>query len=541
MTTPVLRRFGALAASVALFTSVATMADPANATPAATPLSTGADWVAAQLTNGIVHDNQYNFDDVGGSINAAYDLKLAGGHASDVASIVTAVGSRITGSTGYIESTEYPTSGPTTTGYYANAAANALVFAQEMGEDPTTYGGTNLVTAVENRIPNDSGAQAGQIADQSIYGNYANTIGQALAARGLATANSPKATEALNFLIDQQCSAGYFRLYPKESNNSWTCQSGIAAGKSPADTDTTSLVIQQLQPLAQTNPQAARALGKAEVWLLNQQHSDGSFGGGPSTPAPNANSTGLAGTVLGNLGDNDAAINAAVWVRQHQVQTTACASALTSQTGAIAYNDAAMKLGESKGIPTTAAGQWRSATFQALPVLQWAPTTGGTLKAAATTGYVQAGKSTNVTVSGLVPGAAACVTSGTAKVSAAAGINGSATVGVLMPAGTATRTVAVNDGTSTANASVKVLAAKVLGLAVPLRPRANQTIRITVSGLAAGEHVTLRYGKIVRSAKATAKGTYTTTISAGPIGKRSLVVTGQFANRRGAKTLTVIR
>lgn len=556
MTTPVLRRLGAVVASAAVVVSATTIAAPANAVTPKTPLNTGADWVAAQLTKGIVHDNQYNFDDVGGSINAAADLKLAGGHANDVAAIVGAVGSRLVGTqtngvSGYIQGAEYASTAPygfVQIGYYANAAANALVFAQTMGQNPATYGGTNLVTAVENRVATTTGADAGKIADDSSYGDYANSIGQALAARGLADAGAaaaPYAASALDFLLKQQCSVGYFRLYwSAGSDSSWTCDSGIAVGKSPADPDTTSLVMQQLEPLAKTDPVVAVALAKAKSWLASRQHSDGSFGGGTSTPAPNANSTGLAGAVLGDLGDTTAARKAAVWIRQHQVQEVApCTSKLSNQTGAIAYDDSALAAGRASGITTTVAGQWRSATFQALPVLKWAPTTGGTFKAVAPTKYVKARTRTNVILRGLVPGSAACVFSGGARAAVAAGINGTATASLLMPAGTGTRVITAKAGNRVAKTTVKVLGAKRLNVKVStLKPHHGRVIVVTVHGLAPRESVLVTYsGKTVHRAHASAKGTFSTRVHAGPVGKHKLVVTGQFANRSASRTLTVVR
>ena len=68
---------------------------------------------------------------------------------------------------------------------YAGPTAKALVYAQASGGTPTSFGGVNLVT----RLESVTGA-SGRIADVSTFGDFANTIGQSFAARGLTTAGS---------------------------------------------------------------------------------------------------------------------------------------------------------------------------------------------------------------------------------------------------------------------------------------------------------------------------------------------------------------
>ena len=71
--TPALGRAGASGAPAA----------PAPADPVAG--STGADWLAGQLTDGLVHNDQYAFDDYGLTIDVALGLAAAGGQDARVA------------------------------------------------------------------------------------------------------------------------------------------------------------------------------------------------------------------------------------------------------------------------------------------------------------------------------------------------------------------------------------------------------------------------------------------------------------------------
>ncbi|MGN6161470.1 MAG: hypothetical protein ACTHOG_07150, partial [Marmoricola sp.] len=66
---------------------------------------------------------------------------------------------------------------------------------------------------------------------------------------------------------------------------------------------------------------------------------------------------------------------------------------------------------------------------------------------------------------------------------------------------------------------------------------------LKVSGLAKGEKLTVTYaGRVIVRSVASSTGTYAHAIPAGSsLGNKALVVTGQFSNRKGSKTITVIR
>ena len=103
---------------------------------------------------------------------------------------------------------------------YAGPLAKAATFARVAKKNPTSYGGINLITRLEERTadattgtaPNTTpNPLAGRISDKSEYGDYANVVGQSYAVRALTLANSAEAGAARDFLLKQQCASGYFR------------------------------------------------------------------------------------------------------------------------------------------------------------------------------------------------------------------------------------------------------------------------------------------------------------------------------------------
>lgn len=539
------RRLGALVAASALTVSGLTLlAEPAQAvTGDDRPKTVGADWLAGQLTNGLMHNPNFGgFDDYGLSIDAGLALDAVGGHASDVQAISTAlagaIGSYVTGD----DFGDTPSS-------YAGATAKAAVFAAAAGDDPTAYGGLDLVTRLEDRVAS-AAPIAGRIEDLSTFGtDYANVIGQAFAVNALDAASSTKAADALAYLLEQQCSAGYFRLYMTEdkSASDQTCEGGRASGASDPDPDVTSTAIRMLLPQIDTSPAAARAIGKAEAWLLGHQHADGSFGGGTSTTGDNANSTGLAAWSLGALGDTDAAEAAAVWVRQHQAdELSSCSNALSGQTGAIGYDSAAVASGRTSGITDTTSDQWRRATAQGLPALAYAPAGAQDLSLTGPTGYTQAGTTATYHVRGAVPGDKVCITGVGTATPAAAGLGGEVAVPIMLPAGTANRTAVVSGREAgTASVVTKVLGAKTLKVTPgSYTKRRGTRLRVVVSGLAPGEQVRLRFrGVTVRSGTATTEGRFVRYIRVGhKLGKARIVAWGEFpVIRHGRAVIRVVR
>jgi hypothetical protein len=536
-----LRRLCALVAVGTLtFAGLTVAGAPAQAaTPDPRPLTIGATWLESQLTGGLIHNQQFDFDDYGLTIDAGLSLAAVGGHATAVDAISTAIAANI-GSY-----TSYP--GHTLAGSIAKAASFALA----AGDDPTAYGGKNLITDLESRVAG-SAPIVGRIQDDFTPGpfesDFANVIGQAFAARALSAEGSGKASDVVSFLLQQQCSAGFFRLYfnPDPAATDQSCDGG-ATGESAPDTDATALTVLQLRALASPPPAVSAAIDDAEAWLLGAQRADGSFGGGASTEAPNTDSTGLAGWVLGVLGDDTAAARAATWVRSHQAdEPTACPNALSNQTGALGYDDAAVAAGRADGITTPTQDQWRRATAPSLPVLQWAPPASSPFDVSGPTGYVQAGTTVGFQVSGAAPGTKVCISGVGAPRTVVAPSSGSFPVSVAMPAGTADHVVvaSVRKGDS-AGFQVRALGATTLRVR-PARDTVHRgaRLRLVVRGLAPGESVTLRVrGVTVRSGNADLDGTFVKRVRPGHrLGKVRIVARGEFpAIRHGRAVVRVVR
>ncbi len=379
---------------------------PAQAAASADPqpAKDAGSWIAGQTTKGLVHNDQYSFDDYGLTIDVGLGLDAAGQQPGTVKQITKALAKNGGAYTGFGSSV------------YAGATAKLLFFALGQGKDPKTYSDVNLLERLEGRVAS-AAPISGRVEDAfdpaDPYGaDYANVIGQAYAAAALSQAKSPRAASATSFLLLQQCKAGFFRLgfNADKTAADQSCDGAAKADRSP-DTDATAIAVIALSELKATSA-TKKAVKQAVAWLGKKQKADGSFGGGTSTEAPNANSTGLAGWALGVSGDDARAAKAATWLRTYQVAAkNPCLVKLKTQVGAVAYDLTAYETARTKGIRTKDADQWRRASAQALPALQWAPKGVGALKASGPAS-VAAGSSFKVTLTGAAPGQRACVVSG---------------------------------------------------------------------------------------------------------------------------------
>lgn len=327
-----------------------------SATPAAgqeSPEATAAaDWLTGQLEDGLLsYQTEYGpFTDYGMSIDAALALTRTGGHDDEVTAVADAVAG---GLSGY---TQFPSGKGTH--HSAGATAKALVLAEEAGQDPTDFGGTDLVADLENLV-----TDSGRIADRYPVENkqdadYANVIGQVYAVRGLAEAGSDEAAAARDYLLDQQCEAGWFRLTFTAAADA-ADQSCDADGSAQPDPDTTALAVIWLSSTEDLDDQTQTAIDAAVAWLAQQQAADGGVGGAQS-PDPNANTTGLAGWAFGAAGDTEAAASAADWL-----------AAVQTDQGAVGLDQAAVDRLQDGQIPAKQRSQWLLATAQAAPALLW--------------------------------------------------------------------------------------------------------------------------------------------------------------------------
>ncbi|MGD9960907.1 hypothetical protein [Nocardioides sp.] len=516
--------------------AMTTFASTATAVSDPKPVAAGASWLAAQVPAGVVHNDQYDFDDYGLSIDAALAFAGAGQRPAKVQQISDAIAAHVDS---YTTGVDFGSSD-----VYAGSTAKAAVLAQTAGDDAAAYGGVDLIARLEGLV-STTAPIAGRIEDDftpgPFAGDFANVIGQAFAAQALAAVDSAQAPAVTSFLLQQQCSPGYFRV-SFTADKTATDQSCDGATGS-ADTDATALVVLALEDQV-TDPDVADALDAAVNWLVEQQAADGSFtSGDPLTPDKNTNSTGLAGWALGDLGHPTEAIAAATWVRRNLAADTApCTTKLTSQRGALAYNGPALVAGRTDGITVETMDQWRRASAQALPVLQWAPAADQAFDVSGPTGFVRARSTQTLRVSGLAPSSRGCLSGGGGE-RVLKGTGARLTADVTVPAGTADRVYAVSSLDGVQRTTLRALGTLTVPFTLAKRTIAKgglQTVR--VSGLEAGEKLTIRWrGEVVGGGVAGAAGRFTDSFRVGRTsGPGKIRVTGQFADlRSNTKSLTV--
>ena len=528
------------ALSLTTLGALAPSAQAASVAPDPAPAAASAAWLAGQLTDGAMV-GEYGAD-YGLSIDTALALDLVGGHDDDVAAVGRTLADHVSD---YITGEAYGDTGS----HYAGATAKALRFAQVTGADPRAFGGVDLQKSLEDLVTAD-GPAAGRITDVSSYGDYANAIGQAYAVQGLDAAGSTAAATATDFLLAQQCAGGWFRLYFADAGAAdQTCDGDATAA---ADTDVTAIAVLALLGQAD-DTDVATHLDAAEQWLLEAQRPNGSFGGGTSTEAPNANSTGLAGWALGALGDTDAAADAAAWVRAHQAANVAnCVYYAAGDLGAIAYDDAARRALQGTPIDASTQDQFRRATAQSLPALQWAPAGSGDPHALFAAEYVKAGGKEPVGVIDAAPGEALCAMLGEQSVLGHANKAGEGTLRVRIPAKTATSKVTVANAAGTVGTvKIRALGAKTLPFTLKrvVAPGDRQVVK--VRGLAAGELFSIEITWPTKRSSGSVEGTAGQANRKGVavlrakvphrLGKATVKIRGQFGNRKAAGGFTVTR
>jgi hypothetical protein len=339
--------------AVTLALSVGATVGTATPAQAGDPIDQTERWLAKQLTGGLVHNNQFDFDDYGLSIDVGLALQELG-QTGTARTVRKAIAKNVDS---YTTGADFGSSD-----IYANATAKAAAFAQVTGADASDFGGVNLVARLGRRVAN-KGPIAGRIQDKGAD-DFANVIGQSFAVQALTTAEHKKAAKATRFLLAQQCTSGYFRLNftADKTADDQTCDGGRRKSTSAPDTDATALAVLSLLEDATPSRTVTRAVNRAVAWLVKRQGDNGSFGGGKSTEAPNANSTGLAAWAMGSAGSCAQANKAAKWLTKLVVW------GVSGENGAIAYDKAALA-GAQDGIGVEEEDQFRRATAQAAPAL----------------------------------------------------------------------------------------------------------------------------------------------------------------------------
>ena len=340
-------------ATLALTTTAALAASLVAApTQAATPqASSSAGWLAGQLTNGIAHNDQYDIDDYGLSLDIWFALDALDVRAGTRSDILDALESKIA---------DYTTYNGTT---YSGPVGKLLAAVETAGIDPATYGDGSLLPTLRSLVVT-SGPETGRAKDDDAGGaDYSNTIGQSYSVRALSLADDDLKSSTTTYLLKQQCPKGFFReSMGTADDGDFSCASGRSAGTSSPSVDATAFAVMALR--------VARAHGvdgvdddikDAVTWLKAKQHKDGSFTGNGE---PNSNTTGLAAAVLAGPAPK-AAAKAARWLDGLRVtKKLASDGALGGEAGAVAYDRKAFRDAVQNGIGNDR-DQWRRATAQA--------------------------------------------------------------------------------------------------------------------------------------------------------------------------------
>ncbi|MFI7120596.1 hypothetical protein [Amycolatopsis sp. NPDC049868] len=264
------------------------------------------------------------------------------------------------------------------------ALAKTLVAAQVSGRNPRNFDGYDLVAETQGAIMR-KGPDKGRISDYAkdpaladAVSNNANMFGQALGVIGLAAAGVNDRL-AIDKLLTQQCSEGYFRVLfssipTKETGDHVTpdgrkistCDEGKPLGLSPTDGDATGLALSAMLAAKKAGAAGLDApIAKTVSWLKANQASGGGWGGGVGTEAPNTNSTGLIVQGLVDAGGADAAVDKGVrYLKSAQANAAAdSGNKLAGELGAIAYDPASYEAARSSGI--TGLDTWIRASAQA--------------------------------------------------------------------------------------------------------------------------------------------------------------------------------
>ena len=428
-------------AAVAL--AATALAQPAAAATPAQAADAAGDWIAAEVPVALAAGDFAYYP--GQLIDAGLGL-VATDHLADAQQVGDDLAPALVTTAeyeyGYVKATEYDfeTHANLGTGLYANPTAKAAAFTERIGQDPATqYDDVDLIAQLE-ALTNDT---TGRIEDVSSYGDYGNTIGQAFAVEALAGAASSETAAATAALLDQQCGPGFFPLDLDQ-----TCPA------SQGQPDVTALVVISLVESGITTPAVTAAIDDAADWLESLQLANGSFPGEGGAAGANTNGTGLGGWALGEAGRTTAAAKAAAWTRALQVSDAgACAS--QAPTGAIAYDAADFASGRANGLGT-ARNKWRIASYQAAPLLNWAPAATAPL-AVSTPATAGDGATVTATVTGLAAGEYGCVTFGSTARSVT-GTGGPVTTDFTLPAGAGTYTFTVTTLTGSKTSTTTVAA-----------------------------------------------------------------------------------
>lgn len=509
--------------------AVAPGADPS-------PSSMGAAWLAGTVPPSRILRTYYvyegaagDYEDFGLTIDAATALTSAGGSTTLVSQMTDAVEAR---------ASEYTNPSGT---FYASNASKLAAFLLDQGRSGAAVDA--VVQSVRDSV-STTPPTTGRI--QNSDDSSANTIGQAFAVHALAAAGpTDKLAQTQSYLLAQQCSAGFFReSFAAASAPDQTCDGANPAAQ--PSVDMTALAIQQLQPL-KADPLVSSALTRALSWLRGQQRADGSFGTG-GAGAPNANSTGLAGTALGVSGEVATAQRSALWIRGRQLANAGpCGGYASADNGAVVLDNQALTEAGAGAMNKVASSSAVRATGQALPALTFAP--GGPAAGETTLAVPEFAKpkiARQVAVTG-APGNTVCLSVDGANNKLVLDARGSALLDIMLPRKGRTTVTSVDAGGETDATRITVLRKKNVTFDVKKSKLAvGAKAVVKVRGLKPGESVKIKLrGKTVDRAEVNKQGKKTLRFKvkgkAAKPGKATLKVVGQYGYRHGQQTVRITR
>jgi hypothetical protein len=316
-----------------------------------------ADWLADEVgRNGFVEGP---YIDHGLSLDFATVLADVGGHDDVVGRILDAMQDprEIEGYLSFYDEEA--------NGQYAGATAKLVHTVVTADRDVADYR-DDLVEDLTAMVVS-SGAEAGRAKDTGEQ-DYSNTVSQAFVARALAITDDDdgSVTPAVEFLLEQQCDAGWFRESLAGEDGDHSCEGGPKGDRTPsvdATAHAVAALVEVREQLEGELQQAAdEAVEAASQWLEESQGDQGGHSVSGGDQPANANSTGLAVRALAAAGRDEAAAAGAGWLLQHRVSGD---GPLADEAGAVTFDDRTLRQARRKGISDGDRPQWQRATVEA--------------------------------------------------------------------------------------------------------------------------------------------------------------------------------
>ena len=321
-------------------------APPAAATPEG-QAAKASKWIGSQIHDGRIHNNQFDFDDWGLTLDAYLALVATGNRPSKAERVINTV-SRNAGAYVRFEGD-----------YFAGPVAKTLLARRVAGLDATVrIGGAtvNLRQQLRSMV-----GRSGRVSDEGAS-DFSSTLTQSLAV--LAFARSGTAPPiVVDYLLRQRCPKGFFR----ESLGKGRCG---AAGSDPY-VDSTAFALQALVAVRADGADLPHGAARETAgWLVSVQNGDGSWSAPGTAADTNSNTTGLAAQALAAVrptADSGAAIDAAAgFVGRLQITARrADGGPATTDIGAIARTAADLDTALEDGITRNTRDLFRRATTQA--------------------------------------------------------------------------------------------------------------------------------------------------------------------------------